>query len=109
MILLTLLLACDADKATDDTASSCDTLAYDVTWANFGDGFFANYCRACHSADAPDRYDAPEGINFDTLDEVRALSSLIETTVIINETMPEGGGVYDQDLEFLGYFLECGL
>ena len=109
MLLLALQLACVDAKTPVDSADACDALEYDVTWANFGDGFFANYCRGCHSALTPNRYDAPESINFDTLEEVRALESLIRTTVIDEQSMPVGGGVYDQDLEFLGYFLDCGL
>lgn len=108
MFLLLLSLGC-ADKPVTETADACASLEYDVNWANFGDGFFANYCRACHSAASPRRYDAPEGVNFDTLEEVRTFSALIRTTVIDEGSMPEGGGVYDQDLEFLDYFLECGL
>lgn len=109
-LLLALLLACEGPKTeTAETADACDSLDYDVTWANFGDGFFSNYCRGCHSADTPDRYDAPEGIDFDTIEDVRQWESLIRYTVIDQQTMPLGGGVYDQDLEFLGYFLDCGL
>lgn len=109
MLLLAALLAC-GDKGGDDTAASaCDSLEYDVNWANFGDGFFGNYCRACHSVYAPERYGAPEGIDFDTIEDVRTYAGMIRSAVIENQTMPVGGGVYDQDMEFLGYFLECGL
>ncbi len=109
MLLLALMLACGGDKGAAESADPCAEVPYDLNWANFGDGFFANYCRACHSSGAPDRFGAPDGINFDTLEEVRAQSSLIAFVVIEEQSMPEGGGVYEQDLEFLGYFLECGL
>lgn len=115
VLLLTLPIATlagcadDAVETAETSAGACADVPYDVTWANWGDGFFSNYCRACHSVNSEERFDAPEGINFDTKEEVILLKSLIHTEVIVDQTMPVGGGVYDQDLEFLGYLLECGL
>ena len=110
MLLLVALLAC-TDKG-DDTgvavAATCEDQP-DLTWANWGDWFFLNYCRSCHSAHAEDRWGAPDGVNFDTLEEVRQQSSLIEYVVLTEQSMPVGGGVYDEDLEFLKTFLECDL
>ena len=108
-MLLLLLLACGKDADTAETASGCADAAYDLNWLNFGDGFFGNYCRACHSADTPERFDAPEGINFDTEDEVRALASSIRNAVLEEGSMPVGGGVYEEDLELLDVYLSCAV
>ena len=57
----------------------------------------------------PYRFDAPEGVNFDTLDEVRMYASSISRTVIDQASMPVGGGVMEDDLVRLQVFLTCGL
>lgn len=106
MLLLALLAACDGGA---DSADACATVPYEVTWANFGDGFFGSYCRGCHSVATPSRYGAPDAVNFDGIEEVRQWEERIRVTVLEDQSMPIGGGVYDQDLEFLGYFLDCGL
>ena len=112
MTLLLLLLACgDKESAADDSEArpaSCDS-APGVTWDNWGDGFFATYCRACHSANTPARMGAPESINFDTEAEVRAQTDLVRSAVLERESMPVGGGVYEEDLYLLDVLLTCGL
>lgn len=113
MTLLLLALACtgkdDAPEPTDDSAAAaCDT-APGVTWDNWGDGFFSTYCRACHSANTPDRMGAPESINFDSESEVRTQAALIRDSVLVREAMPVGGGVYEEDLFLLDVLLTCGL
>lgn len=110
MVLLVLTLVGCVEKGEDiESADPCAEASYDLTWANWGDGFFANYCRACHSASSPDRFGAPEGVNFDSSEDVRTWSSAIRRSVLVDEDMPVGGGVYETDLEFLDLFLTCGL
>ncbi|MCB9758545.1 MAG: hypothetical protein H6739_01765 [Alphaproteobacteria bacterium] len=102
--LLTLLLACSGPEP--DTADPCvqgDTL----TWANWGDGFFATYCRACHSATTPDRKGAPAGVDFDTWPEVVEQSAAVRSAVLERGTMPLGGGVHAEDLDRLARYLDC--
>ena len=82
---------------------------YELTWDNFGHGFFLTYCTSCHSADSPNRFDAPEGIDFDTEDQVRAWRNVLQTVVVEEQTMPLGGGVYDEDLYLFEVYLACGL
>jgi uncharacterized membrane protein len=95
-----------ADDAGADTAE--DTCAtYDLTWANFGAGWFATYCDACHAADAPNRYGAPENVTFDTPAEVRAWADRIRLRVLEEETMPLGGGVTADDRILLETYLDC--
>lgn len=109
MLILFLALACDnKDTGSDSDAVACDT-APNVTWDNWGDGFFATYCRACHSATSPDRRGAPETINFDTEAEVARLLPLVRSVVLDEASMPIGGGVYEDDLTLLDVYLSCGL
>ena len=110
---LACLLAsgCGSDGG-DETAVVGDPLCdqgYVLTWKSWGEGFFATYCDACHAADTPNRFGATEGVTFDTLDEVRDQQDRIRVRVIEQETMPLGGGVFEDDLELLDVFLTCSL
>ena len=107
VLLILGLAACSGDDELE-TADPCAGDP-DVTWQGWGDGFFGTYCRGCHSTDAPDRYGAPEDINFDTRADVLAWEGLVRQTVLEDETMPVGGGVYPDDLELLDTLLRCGL
>ena len=79
-----------------------------TTWDTWGAGFFASYCRSCHSASTPDRRGAPLGVDFDTEAQVYALRHDIERSVLTDGTMPRGGGVPDAELERLRTYLACG-
>lgn len=111
--MLWLLLACGDDERSDDT--SADSAAdhcveeAEVTWVNFGEGFFTTYCGACHSVSSTSRYGAPEGVDFDSPGQVRDWEERIRVRVLVDETMPVGGGVFPEDLELLETFLDCGL
>jgi hypothetical protein len=102
-----VLGGCEAQPALDSGGDPCD--AVDVTWANWGFGFFASYCRSCHSANSPDRYGAPDGVDFDSLEDVATWAERIRITTIDDQTMPIGGGVPDLELERLDQLLQCGL
>ncbi len=108
MWFLLTFLACTGAPGDSGVASVCiDAPA--VTWVSFGDGFFSTYCRSCHSAETQDRFGAPEGIDFDTPDQVRTFTESIRRVTLTDGTMPVGGGVYEDDLILLGYLLDCGL
>lgn len=54
----------------------CDTL--NLTYENFGRAFFEKYCLRCHSASLTDdlaRSDAPLGIDFDSLEDIRSYTT----------------------------------
>lgn len=110
--MLLLLLACSgpADSSLQETAvpAGCEE-APSVSWQNWGHGFFLTYCGACHSATSPSRDGAPEDVNFDTKLEVEAQKERIRTRVLEEQTMPLGGGVYEEDLQLLEVMLTCGL
>lgn len=110
MTLLLLALGCTG-AGTVDTAVSTDPCADGprVTYTNWGRGFFLNYCTSCHSAAAPNRYGAPDTVDFDTEEQVVTFAAAIRRAVLEEETMPVGGGVYDDDLVLLDQLLTCGL
>jgi mono/diheme cytochrome c family protein len=107
LAVLPALAGCSGAPA-EDTAG-CTEADRAVNWENFGVGFFAGYCRSCHSAEADDRYGAPEGLDFDSLEQVRNLRGPIHDSVLGDQTMPVGGGVDQESLTLLATFLECGL
>lgn len=86
-----------------DTNLECSTL----NWDGWTDGFFATYCRACHSVTTVERYGAPEGVDFDTRANVLQWAERIRIRVLEEETMPLGGGVVRSDLEPLQRWLDC--
>lgn len=98
-----ILAACGGDVETSCTTSY---LSYD----NFGALFIASWCRGCHSGDVPPgmRQHAPVGIDFDTLDEVRAQALPIARTTMVLRTMPPAGGPSDTERAMLDEWLRCG-
>jgi uncharacterized membrane protein len=105
-MILALVLACGV-PAPADTGSSADTGACAVTWENWTEDFFTTYCDACHSARTPDRHGAPEGVTFDTEAETVAQIARVRARVLDAQTMPLGGGVFDDDLVLLRAWADC--
>lgn len=103
-MLLVLLIACSAGG--EDTAPDCAG-APNVTWDGWGQGFFLTYCDACHAASAENRHGAPTDEVFDTWAQVQAREDDIRQAVLVEGTMPLGGGVYDEDLSDLEVLLSC--
>ena len=112
ILLLSLLLACGSDPQSEDSAVEIHPLCeegYDLSWDNFGHGFMLTYCTSCHSEESPNRFEAPEGVDFDTEEQLREQVDRVVYRVLEEETMPLGGGVFDDDLYLFEIYLECGL
>ena len=105
MILFFLACALETDSAPEIPAT-CET-APEVSWENWGEGFFLTYCNSCHSQVSENRNGAPEDVNFNTYSEVKHWKERIHVRVLEEGTMPLGGGVYPEDLEMLEVFLAC--
>ncbi len=84
-------------------AETCDAVAWDA-WAH---GFFTTYCGACHAAASVDRHGAPAGVVLDEEAQARAWASRIDARVLVDGTMPLGGGVPPEELERLEAWLAC--
>jgi uncharacterized membrane protein len=91
-----------------DTDPNCDRsfLSYD----NFGSPFIVNGCGACHSTGLPAdmRQQAPTGVNFDTLGEIRTWSRQIARTAGDGTTMPPAGGPSSSERAMLVEWLHWG-
>lgn len=79
-----------------------------VTWSNFLEGFFIENCQTCHASTSLERYGAPVGVTFDTLEQVLALEDRILARATGDApSMPPGGGVSDEDRLLLEISLTC--
>ncbi len=109
--MMLLLLACSSspDSALTDSACGAEEESWSLTWSSWGQGFFRTYCDACHAADTPQRFGAPEDLTFDTLEQVRQWDSRIRVRTLEQGDMPLGGGVHEDDLLLLEAFLDCAL
>lgn len=104
MILLTLLACGEVDGETGDTACA-DTPS--LTWDNFGEGFMIQHCQSCHASESPSRQGAPESVTFDTEEETLEQADRIRARVLESVDMPPQGGVTDDDLQKLEWWLDC--
>lgn len=105
--LILLLPACAPDADTADTAGCGHEVL--ITWETGGEALFLSYCRSCHSSAASDRHGAPEYLNYDTLESVRAAEHNIRQAALWDQVMPPGYPLSDEDRETLASFLDCGL
>jgi len=115
MLFLMALTACGSKSTTEnDTATgpaATDTAEVEsdcsLNWDGWADGFFATYCRSCHSVTTAERHGAPTGVDFDTRSDAIEWAERIRVRVLEQETMPLGGGVVQTDLEPLDRWLQC--
>ena len=119
LLLASSLNACGSDSEEESegpTGSVCPTEGTDLTYENFAQGFFEDYCLSCHSSSVTgnDRNDAPEDVNFDTLAGILAEADEIDSLAAAgpdstNKEMPDGGGAKPSDNERrqLGEWLAC--
>jgi cytochrome c5 len=78
---------------------------------NFGAPFFSEYCTGCHSSQIPAtmRQGAPAGVDFETLDGIRARADLIYLRAADGYAlMPPVGGPSGETRVLLGEWLACG-
>lgn len=97
----------DDDSAWSQGACVTDTGGGYPTWAGFGEAFFAGRCASCHAVSAPERFGAPEGVNFDTEDEVIGQLDAVQRVILDNATMPPGGGLHEDELRLMQAYLDC--
>lgn len=108
---LGVLAACATGTPADsaDTAPPAD--AECGTWASVGEPFVLTWCAGCHSAALPveRRYGAPEGLDLDTLDAVRAQrAAFLGAALGDSPRMPPAGGVPLAERETMAAWLACG-
>lgn len=107
MIGLALLLAC-ADEPGDTADSGLCVDAPVVTYNSFGRAFVERACQPCHATPAPDRYGAPEGVVFDTVEDTwRFADSILARAAGDAPTMPPAGGTTEDQRTKLLWWLTC--
>lgn len=113
MILLTLALGCGLGDQSVDSFDACATREVPLSYANFGKPFLERHCTGCHSThlDADRRFDAPLGVDLDSLEAAETYRDRIQARVLDPESpqMPPGGGPTELELERLQEWLDCGL
>ncbi len=103
MTLALALLGC----ATEVLPPLCDDAPV-VTWGNFGAGFVLERCAGCHAATAPNRYGAPEGVTFDTVDEVWSHRDAVLRTVVDDPpSMPPSTALTEDERLLVELWLTC--
>ena len=102
------LTACggNTQESEDSAEPVCDT-ALPVTWSNWGQGFVLTHCSGCHAETALDRHGAPEGLFFDTENQVLESAAMLLSMVVEEETMPPAGGVREEEMVLLEAWLGC--
>lgn len=124
VVAASLLLACgdeggtggDPTKPTELPSGATCPDGSPLTYVNFGQQFFDDYCTRCHSSElsGPDRNAAPAGVNFDTFASAKAVGA-----ELIDERAVDGGAEAamppkeplptEQERIRLGEWLACGM
>ncbi|MFN7134070.1 MAG: hypothetical protein ACK4N5_18475 [Myxococcales bacterium] len=103
---LLLLPACTSGIGSD---AECPPEGTALSWQNFGEPYFRQYCHACHSGavEGPARQGAPAHANFDTLADVRRQLTEIE---LRRHDMPPPGSPRptEEESRRLAEWLACG-
>jgi hypothetical protein len=90
LLALPALLAPGCDVLTLDQWP-CPSGGTELTYDNFGQGFFGLYCNSCHSAPDGQRNGAPDDFRFDTQADVIAHKDRIfARSAATNDSMPPG-------------------
>ena len=95
------------EKDAPDTADFCADVPA-VTWNNFGHGFILENCQGCHAFTSLNRYDAPEDVYFDTVEDAWTWSDrIVIRSTGADPTMPPNGGVHADERTKLEWWLLC--
>jgi len=107
--LAAVFAACSSDDESPAPTHSPE-LACAVGYEDFGGPFLLNWCVGCHSSSlAPEaRQGAPYGVDFDTLDGVRAQADRIRAVAVDSNRMPPLGGPEPAERQTFGEWLDCG-
>jgi len=95
--------------ASGDTGADACADAQTVTWASWGQGFLLEACQGCHASTSTNRYDAPEDVVFDTVDDAwNHAARILARAAADPPTMPPMGGTTEDDRTRLQWWLLCG-
>lgn len=104
-MILVWALAC-AGEGTDSAGACADAPV--LGWEDVGHPLLLEYCATCHSETATERFGAPDGLNFDSYDQVVALrGAMLAVLTADPPEMPPLLSVPEQDQELLISWLTC--
>jgi cytochrome c5 len=97
------------------TGSDCPT-PQTLTYANFGQAFFATYCQRCHASSVTGaaRMGAPSDHTFDMVQDIQLLTEHIDELAaagpdaVNTEMPPDGAKPTEAERLQLGEWLACG-
>lgn len=97
------------------TGATCPDGGSSLTYENFGEKFFQDYCLSCHSVSSANRNGAPDDHNFDTLADVEIMKAHIDQyagsgpSATNTKMPPEGNPAPSEDeRKQLSEWLACG-
>ncbi len=103
----------DAETAQETAAANptVDCATSYLTWSNFGEAFFLQWCTSCHHAGLVNdgRDGAPPGVDFDTYDGALIWSDEVDHRTFVVGDMPPILGPLDEERERLHEWIACGL
>ena len=103
LLLALPLAACGEDGGGGGGGDACDSST--LTYANFAEGFFTDYCTRCHAPGAAVHQDP----DFDTIEKVMAQSARINARAGAGLTMPPSDPrPSTQERADLSEWIECG-
>lgn len=121
LMLLLLSLGCGRDRdpaASDSVVTATDTEEEEEEeegtgcgdWSSVGQPLMLSYCTGCHSQSlvGEARHGAPAGVDLETLAGVQAQRARVEARAVVQQDMPQGGGLSAADRERLSAWLACG-
>ncbi|RMF74966.1 MAG: cytochrome c [Planctomycetota bacterium] len=102
---------------SEEQLAAVETLdCNELTYENFGRPFFEAYCLRCHNQDLKsdfERTDAPQGINFNTLESARPFMQRIRLRAGVQGDMPPQLLVVphpsDEQRQRLIRWIDCGM
>ena len=105
------LFACsseDDDPIDDEPDLTCQesVLSYD----NFGDPFFRDWCTGCHNADLAEgmRQGSPTNVNFNTREGILLWRDRVQFRALEMTNMPPTAGPAEDERALLSEWLDCG-
>ena len=95
--MILFLFACGLDCSDDP---------YAPTYENWAEGFFLSKCLPCHGEAVQEVFGAPN-IQLASYSDVYHLRDTIRRFVLEEQSMPPGGGLFEDEKLMLEQWLDC--
>ncbi len=108
VVLVVAAAGCNASTSIDDVL--CPNEGTKLTYASFGQNFFATNCQSCHGRSGDERRGAPSDYDFGTLEAIRAQREhIFDRAAGDNVSMPPGPDDPPETERYrLAEWLACG-